>query len=526
MRLLSIHNIGHDAGTAIFEDGKLLFAVEAERLTRRRFEHDVTSALDHALEETALTISDFDYVVVSAPVRQDILQIDNYEHCLAELRSGKFSVETQCTVREECKPCILVAHEVAHAAGAIHHGRDVSNNALVLVNEGRGLWGRSSLFRFTKGGLTLLAVDPLNWYATGFGWSALGAVLGFGKSPGIAGHLMAIAAFEEPAANLSDAIQSIQNSVLDSAQDAKGAQSIIEAHPEFGRDFNSAARLLASLQHCFTQNIVQECTAQASSQGTDTFFFSGGCGLNIITNSAMRKAGFSLSIPPNCNDSGQALGAGLYVIQFHFKQLPHSFKTAANGREPREAEVTRAIGRLGLNSEEATPEKVGELLANGKIIGICKGVSDLGPRSLGNRSIISRADVPGRADFISRYLKRREWYRPVCASFSEAAFRSVWPKEDISPNMMFSHNLPENIAPECRHVDASCRAHTVTSNENPWFYATLQHFETVTGSLGVINTSLNSAGKAIAYSPDDVLTDFSLRSLDALVLGNLLAHLD
>jgi len=469
-------------------------------------------------------MSDFDYIVVSAPTRQDCLEIHNYDDCIAELQSGVFSVETRCTLRGEQIPCILVAHEVAHAAGAIHHGRNISDNALILVNEGRGLWGRSSLFKFTAGRLSLIAVDPLDWYATGFGWSAIGFILGFGKNPGIAGHLMAIAAFQDPAANLTETLQSISNSVLTSVKDANKAQSTIEAHSEFGRDFNSSARLLASLQQCFTQSILRECEAQAKVHDTDAIFLSGGCGLNIIANSAMRKAGIRLSIPPYCNDSGQALGSALYALQFHFNQKPHRFDITANGRQPSQTEAKSTVGRIGLKSEDATPEKVGDLLAEGKIIGVCTGISDLGPRSLGNRSILSRADINGRADYINRYLKRREWYRPVCASFSEEAFRRVWPDEDISPNMMFSYDLPEHVAPECRHVDASCRAHTVTTQDNPWIHATLRHFESVSGSVGVINTSLNSAGRAMVYSSDDVFDDFSVSSLDAVVLGDQLAY--
>ncbi|WP_147127591.1 carbamoyltransferase C-terminal domain-containing protein [Shimia ponticola] len=523
MRVLSIHNIGHDCGAAAFDDDGLLFSIEAERLTRRRYEHEAKPAVEHLLDETGLEISDFDLVVLSVPTRQDFLTVDDYDTHFAALKAGAFHAESHCEIMGHKVRCILVAHEVCHAACGIQEAGAEAQNAAILVNEGRGLWGRCSLFSLQNTDLKLRDVDFLPWYCTGFGWSALGDVLGFGKSPGVAGHLMAIASFSEPKACLSEALKGISDDVLHGTDAAIAASQELQRHDKFGRDFNSAASLLATLQNLFSDGLFQALQSRQEVQDADALILSGGCALNIVANSKLRMGiGKPLFIPANCNDSGQALGAGLYVRKFILGLPDAQVAIDTNGAAPKEAEVARFAELTGLHMEDADPRSVAALLAQGKILGVCTGPSELGPRSLGNRSILASADMPGLFETVSLRLKRREWYRPVCASFSEDAFAAIWPNEEPSPHMMYSYDLPDGVAPEARHVDGSCRAHSVSRSVNPWYHDVLQEYEGQSGAKGVINTSLNSAGRAMVFSPDHILQDFSVSELDGYVVGEKL----
>ena len=51
MKVLSLHSAGHDTGVAYFEDGRLVFAVETERLTRVKHDHRCDVALRHVERE-------------------------------------------------------------------------------------------------------------------------------------------------------------------------------------------------------------------------------------------------------------------------------------------------------------------------------------------------------------------------------------------------------------------------------------------------------------------------------------------
>ncbi|MCO6716810.1 carbamoyltransferase, partial [Streptomyces sp. CHB19.2] len=85
--------------------------------------------------------------------------------------------------------CVVVTHEVSHAALAAHYA-GWEEDTVVLVNEGRGQLTRSSLFRVSGGALKWVEKDPLPWYGNGFGWTAIGYLLGFGPSPSVAGKVM------------------------------------------------------------------------------------------------------------------------------------------------------------------------------------------------------------------------------------------------------------------------------------------------------------------------------------------------
>jgi len=48
----------------------------------------------------------------------------------------------------------------------------------------------------------------------------------------------------------------------------------------------------------------------------------------------------------------------------------------------------------------------------GKIIGVVRGRSELGPRALGNRSILCNPTLPNMKDILNMKVKNREYYRP------------------------------------------------------------------------------------------------------------------
>jgi hypothetical protein len=96
-------------------------------------------------------------------------------------------------------------------------------------------------------------------------------------------------------------------------------------------------------------------------------------------------------------------------------------------------------------------------IASGMVVAMAQGCSELGPRALGNRSVLASAHVRGMRKRVSEELKGREWYRPMGGVIALEAFDELFGGQHESPYMLFNYDLPEIEGPEARHVDGSSR---------------------------------------------------------------------
>lgn len=175
--------------------------------------------------------------------------------------------------------------------------------------------------------------------------------------------------------------------------------------------------------------------------------------------------------------------------------------------------------------ELCTPNKVVNLITQGKIGGIISGYSEVGPRALGNRSIICDPSFPDMKEIINKKVKFREWFRPfapVCRLedkdlFFENAFESQY--------MSFAPKIKD----ECymnllsiAHEDQTGRLQTVTSCQHPFFYAILTAMKERNRNPIILNTSFNIKGKPILTTVEDAFYVLENTKLDFIVVENLL----
>ena len=143
--------------------------------------------------------------------------------------------------------------------------------------------------------------------------------------------------------------------------------------------------------------------------------------MNIVLNSRLVESGWfkSVFIPPCCNDPGLALGAAAFFEWFTYGQIEKHSPYLNNWRIPPEPFIYT--------------EEIASLLLQQKVIGICNGPGEIGPRALGNRSIISLASSKKLALKVSIEHKQREWYRPVAPIMLEKNTRYFTGLETIDP---------------------------------------------------------------------------------------------
>jgi carbamoyltransferase len=235
--------------------------------------------------------------------------------------------------------------------------------------------------------------------------------------------------------------------------------------------------------------------------------YSGGIAQNILINSKLREWNNNIIIPPHSNDEGLSLG-GLEFLRLLFKQEPfdNSGFPYWQNDEVVETPSTQTI------------KKTAELIARGKIVGWCQGKGEIGPRALGNRSILMRPDIEDGKNIINNRVKHREWYRPFGCSVLLEEANKYFECDFESPYMLYDVKVRDRkTLASITHIDGTTRPQTVTDGP---FAELLEEVRKLTGSSVVLNTSLNINGKPIATPEIAASMNKSNMGLDAVIIGN------
>jgi len=154
-------------------------------------------------------------------------------------------------------------------------------------------------------------------------------------------------------------------------------------------------------------------------------------------------------------------------------------------------------------------EVVDLMIDQQQIIGMFQGVSEWGPRALGNRSILFDPRHPEAKQIVNE-VKKREDYRPfACTVLKEHAheyFEMLQLEE--SPWMSFAIKAKQKAydeIPSLVHADGTCRIQTVTQEQNPNYYNLIKAFGDETGTPILFNTSFNLGGEALVETIYDAI---------------------
>ena len=122
-------------------------------------------------------------------------------------------------------------------------------------------------------------------------------------------------------------------------------------------------------------------------------------------------------VPPCASDTGAPLGSALWhqhqtLGRQRAFELTHPFYGTTHGDD----EIARALGQAGLSYQRlGEAELIAEVachLAEGQIVGWVQGRFEMGPRALGNRSILADPRSAAMKDKLNARIKQREPFRP------------------------------------------------------------------------------------------------------------------
>ncbi|MFH8445914.1 carbamoyltransferase N-terminal domain-containing protein [Streptomyces sp. NPDC018026] len=224
----------------------------------------------------------------------------------------------------------------------------------------------------------------------------------------------------------------------------------------------------------------------------------GGCALNIKWNTMMRASGVfqEMFVPPFPNDAGAAIGTAACEMFRH-------------GRTSLEWDVYSgpgiAVGELpgGWRAEPYDERQLAGLLhTEGEPVVVLSGRGELGPRALGNRSILAPATDPRMKDRLNA-IKNRASYRPVAPICLEERAAEVFDPGAPDPHMLFEHRMRPGWAdrvPAVVHLDGSARLQTVRSTQDVASARVLAAYAEISGVPVLCNTSANLGGRG--FFPD------------------------
>ena len=163
-----------------------------------------------------------------------------------------------------------------------------------------------------------------------------------------------------------------------------------------------------------------------------------------------------------------------------------------------------------------------EIILNQEILAIFQGKSEMGPRALGNRSLLFDPRNKDGKTIVNK-VKKREWYRPFAGSVllehAHEWFEMGTIKE--SPYMSFAIPVKENkkeLIPSITHVDGTCRIQTITEKQNKNFYNLIKSFYEKTQIPILFNTSFNLAGEPLVETKEDALSTMKRSDLKYLYM--------
>lgn len=554
------HN--HDPSAAIFTNGELVFATEEERHTRQKHAHDTfpENAIRACLDFCDIEMEGVEKIIITDNLRlrrkflpeqlkSTLFRSDGAlqtafwlnRTAIEQIRSAVAPIEP---VKQRLRmfttdlPSIEIKpHHKCHAASAFYpSGFD---SALVLTMDGIGEYDSTAVWTGEKSGLEK---EKVYKYPNSLGsfFGTITEFLGYRKNNG-EGKVMGLAPYGNTNADIASTLRNhievgvdydvteVVNSGPGKTTDVANLERIFDRkRKDSPTDFTQWEKDLAYEAQQLLEEIVTKIVRYyVRKTGLDQVALAGGVALNCKLNKKVMEMEEvkDVFIQPAAADNGLALGAG------YLDQNPadvEKMTTVYHGNEFNNDQIVDLLEKNKVDYErpEHLEREVAELIADGNLIGWFQGRMEIGPRALGNRSILADPRTEDSRDRVNKYVKHREEWRPFAPSLRYEDASEYLENATEAPFMIKTFDIypdkQSEIAAVIHPGDSTTRPQTVRSEQNPRYHRLLTEFADITDVPVLLNTSFNDHGEPIIRTPKEALKAFYAMGLDVLVIGDFL----
>lgn len=533
----------HDGCFALVRDGVPLFIYEEERFNR--IKHGLSCAahgLREGLADFGVSIDDIDYVTNYVQPELSAKREDLYREFYAEgdpttgqRRFAQVSWELplyrQLLIGNgiPAEKIVDVRHHIAHCAG-VFYPSPFAEAAILSVDGG----GEADTIMLAHGHDEQIDILESNWHPHSLGHFYLAATRWLGWDYGEEGKTMALASYGEPEYYdlLCSEFVEVADDGLPRYRKPMGAEEALFALLGPGRSGGEYSQrhknVAASVQRLTNEIMLRLARTLKRRTGARHLLITGGVGLNSVANGEIMKAGIfdEVMAYPQANDTGTALGGALWLEHSKLgRRRQWVMRHAYLGREIDLDGVEAAAQRYGLSWHKCpdAPAEAAKQLAAGKIVGWIQDRAEVGPRALGNRSILGDPRRPEIKDEINIKVKHRETWRPFAPSVLAEDCATYFDTTQPLPYMIVVADVRaewrDKLDAIC-HVDGTARVQTVEAEQNPRFHALISSFKALTGIGMVLNTSFNDRGEPLVQTAEQAIEDFLRTDMDVLFVGD------
>ncbi len=569
LNILGIH-IGHDSSACVVIDGEIIAASPEERFTREKNDAGFPlNAINYCLKQSNLSSDQIDIIAVphTALEREHstFLNLSNI-NIYKDLKS-KFKFKTRRFIANFLKikripsgeelPIYMdrpffnskskihfCNHHLAHASSAYYtSGFNQNEKTLVVTMDGVG--GGISTALWLAENYKISSLKKYNTDASlGFFYANATESLGW-RQASDEWKLMGLAPYGEVGKiDLSQYHPHFSNGELLKAYHYKKGTLLREGrsnhfHSPEAIDIKNHAKnvsredFAAQVQYIAEQEALKLIIPQLEQNQVSNLACAGGCFMNIKLNGLLRdhKKVKNFWVYPDAGDAGLSIGAALHAHyeneKIYYPKTISKIDHLYYGPQYSNEEIKEELNSKGIKFEkhEDISKVTAGLLAENLTIGWFQGRMEIGPRALGNRSILMSPINPKNKDIINAKIKYRENFRPFCPSILEEEVPN-WIENPKDEKFMASafKVLEEKASsiPAVVHVDKTLRPQFVSKKTNNKYHQLISNFFEITKVPILLNTSFNVKGEPIVCSPTDAIRCFYSCGLDILVIGDYL----
>ena len=572
MYILGINAFHGDSAAALIKDGKLIFAIEEERL--RRVKHWAgfpELAIKSALKYANLKLTDIDHITISrnpyanlgAKIKYSLAKLQNYAALFDRVKNQQrvISLKRLFAKAFDTEPNKIIAkfHFIEH------HRAHLASSFFVSPFEQAALLSIDGFGDFTS---TMFGAGDKNFidifdkviypHSLGIVYTAFTQWLGFPKY-GDEYKVMGLAPYGNPKYTnliLEKVIHITDNGLFkintkffkhsDKGVKMSWDNGAPHIEPLFSDDFIETfgpprkkeeelteyhKDIAASIQKATEEVIFHILNHLYQKTKIDNLAIAGGVAQNSVANGKiyLNTPFKNVYIPPAATDAGTAIGSALWLYYRIFENERNFIMQTANwGENFTEEQIINELKAYNLKFEKYQDEELFEIivdyLTKGGVVGWFYDRSEFGPRALGYRSILADPRKAETRDILNIKIKRREPFRPFAPSVLEEYVDEFFEQNHPVPFMEKVFKIRQDkrtLIPAVTHIDGTGRLQTVSKQTNPRYYNLIHTFYKHTGIPMLLNTSFNE-NEPIVNTPKEAIETFLRTKMDLLVLENFL----